>query len=176
MVNLEPDCANCAALCCVALAFDQGEMFGFDKAAGEACRHLDNNAGCEIHSDLAQRGFTGCVAYQCDGAGQRVVQALFNGRTWRDHPADLKPMLTSFSQMRAVHAQLVLIKAASELPITAANARRLAEFDLLLQPSEGWTKESLGDFVRGPVLPDMQKFWRSLTNDLGGLDAAKRVE
>jgi hypothetical protein len=35
------DCARCAGLCCVLLAFDRGPLFAFDKPAGIACRHPD---------------------------------------------------------------------------------------------------------------------------------------
>ena len=42
-MELTADCSKCAALCCVAMAFDKGDMFGCDKVAGEVCKHLDEH-------------------------------------------------------------------------------------------------------------------------------------
>lgn len=68
------DCASCRALCCVAHAFDASDRFGFDKAAGVPCPHL-RGTSCGIHDGLNDRGFSGCAAYSCHGAGP-VVAAL----------------------------------------------------------------------------------------------------
>ncbi len=84
---LRGDCERCAALCCVAVAFDRSELFGFDKAADAPCRNLDGAHGCTIHDHLAASGFRGCAAYDCYGAGQAVTQEMFGGRSWRDEPA-----------------------------------------------------------------------------------------
>ena len=112
-IDLTSRCEDCAALCCVMLPFDAGEDFGFDKAAAQACRHLAGHA-CAIHSGLAAAGFSGCVRYDCLGAGQRVVQEVFAGRSWRDDPALLHPMEAAFRAMRRLHED-------------HANARRLAK-------------------------------------------------
>jgi len=173
MVELEPDCENCAALCCVALAFDRSEMFAFDKAAGECCRHLERDGRCSIHAQLAEKGFSGCVAYQCDGAGQRVVQEFFKGRSWQEDPALLSPMLAAFSDMRAVHKQLVLVRAAKKLDISKSSQEKLALITQDLNPEDGWTAESLSRFVRGSRLTDIQNFWRSLADEL---DANRGVD
>lgn len=77
--DLVPDCGNCAALCCVATAFDACEDFAIDKPAGEACPHLGDDYRCTIHVDLVARGFTGCAIYDCYGAGQRVTRAFGDG-------------------------------------------------------------------------------------------------
>jgi len=173
MVDLEPDCENCAALCCVALAFDRSEMFAFDKAAGEACRHLERGGRCSVHAQLAEKGFSGCVAYQCDGAGQRVVQEVFKGRSWQEDPALLPPMLAAFSDLRAVHKQLVLVRAAEKLALSEPSRKKLALIDQALAPEDGWTAESLSRFVRGSRLTDIQNFWRSLADEL---DANRSVD
>ena len=47
--------------------------FAIDKPAGEPCRHLGPDHGCTIHAELRPRGFPGCVAYDCFGAGQQVA-------------------------------------------------------------------------------------------------------
>lgn len=70
--ELLSDCARCAALCCVELAFDRSEAFAFDKPAGEPCRHLQANR-CSVHALREESGLGGCVAYECFGAGPRAT-------------------------------------------------------------------------------------------------------
>ena len=41
---------------------------------GSRASHLGDDDRCGIHEQLRQRGFPGCVAYDCFGAGQHVVQ------------------------------------------------------------------------------------------------------
>ena len=77
-VELVADCGRCRALCCVAPAFARSADFAIDKAAGHACPNLRGSA-CGIHDQLLDRGFPGCVAYDCFGAGQQVVQVVFGG-------------------------------------------------------------------------------------------------
>ncbi|MGI8458357.1 MAG: pentapeptide repeat-containing protein [Propionibacteriaceae bacterium] len=57
----------------MALTLTRSADFAIDKPAGEPCRHLGADHGCAIHAELRPRGFPGCVAYDCFGAGQRVV-------------------------------------------------------------------------------------------------------
>jgi hypothetical protein len=78
--GLQADCDRCRALCCVGPAFARSADFAVDKPAGQPCRHLRGDARCGIHTELRQRGFPGCVAYDCFGAGQHVVQVTFGGR------------------------------------------------------------------------------------------------
>ena len=68
---LAADCANCAGLCCVALAFTRSADFAFDKPAGDPCVNLLDDFRCDIHPDLRDRGFKGCTVFDCLGAGQR---------------------------------------------------------------------------------------------------------
>src|SRR6185503_16885503 len=86
------DCSCCAALCCVSFAFDRSELFAFDKAAGEPCALLGPQHACSIHAERARRGFGGCIAYDCLGAGQRVTEEVFGGRSWQAEPALARPM------------------------------------------------------------------------------------
>lgn len=117
-ISLRPDCARCAALCCVALAFDKSSQFGFEKAAGQRCRHLSDSAGCRIHAERAERGFGGCVSYDCLGAGQRVTQDLFGGRSWLREPDLLGPMAEAFLTLSRAHRLLQLLGEARELPLS----------------------------------------------------------
>ena len=164
MVEFTSDCQNCAALCCVGLAFDKGEMFAFDKPAGVPCQHLTGPL-CSIHAQLETEGLKGCVRYQCDGAGQRVVQEVFAGQSWQDTPALLGPMLEAFAQMRQVHALLLLLASAKALPLPEAQQ---AELDCLMVQlsSENWTPESLSSFERSDLPKSVRAFLRSLKSFL----------
>ena len=69
-VDLQPDCARCAALCCVALAFDRSDRFAYDKPACEPCRNLGGDDRCRIYDRREREGFSGCIRFDCQGARQ----------------------------------------------------------------------------------------------------------
>jgi len=161
MVALTPDCDSCAALCCVALAFDKGDMFAFDKPAGEACRHLQGPR-CGIHAGLEGAGQMGCVHYQCEGAGQRVVQEVFNGESWQQRPELLAPMLVAFARMRAVHRQLVLLEATKALPLSETQKQAVARFQDRLTPKDRLTTEMLAALENSGVFQALPAFYQSL--------------
>lgn len=140
--SLRPDCTNCAALCCIALAFDRSAHFAFDKPAGEPCRNLTSDNGCTIHAHLADRGFGGCAAYDCHGAGQAAT-ALFGGRTWRSDPDVLAPMMDAFRRLRQIHDLRLLLAAARALSLEEGDLGRLADFERALTPAAGWTAAKL---------------------------------
>ncbi|MFJ6384397.1 pentapeptide repeat-containing protein [Kitasatospora sp. NPDC092039] len=103
---LESDCGSCFGLCCVALPFAAGSDFAMNKAAGSACHNLRTDFGCGIHAQLRDRGFQGCTVYDCFGAGQRVSQVTFGGRSWREEPDSAKPMFDVFPIVRQLHELL----------------------------------------------------------------------
>jgi hypothetical protein len=117
VLSLRADCERCAALCCVALAFDRSSSFAIDKAAGSPCPNLDNCGCCNIHSSRAELGFSGCTRYDCLGAGQRVVQKFFDGRSWLEDGELLAPMLDVFFVARIAHEHLKLLESAASLPL-----------------------------------------------------------
>ena len=82
MTDLRADCTRCLALCCVLPAFARSADFALDKPAGRPCPNLRADDRCGIHSSLRPRGFAGCDAYDCFGAGQRV-SALVGSRDRR---------------------------------------------------------------------------------------------
>ena len=86
LMQLEADCSRCAALCCVVPAFSRSSDFAIDKPAGTPCPHLAADDRCGIHAELRGRGFAGCTAYDCFGAGQQVTQVTFGGVGWRASP------------------------------------------------------------------------------------------
>ena len=104
--DLEPDCARCFGLCCVAPGFTASADFAIDKPAGRPCPHLAGDFRCAIHADLRRRGFPGCTVYDCFGAGQRVAQVTFAGVDWRAAPATAGAMFAAFEVMRPLHELL----------------------------------------------------------------------
>ncbi|MFE6504642.1 pentapeptide repeat-containing protein [Kitasatospora sp. NPDC057738] len=103
---LESDCGSCFGLCCVALPFAAGSDFAMNKAAGSACHNLRTDFRCGIHAQLRDRGFQGCTVYDCFGAGQRVSQVTFGGRSWREEPDSAKAMFDVFPVVRQLHELL----------------------------------------------------------------------
>jgi hypothetical protein len=152
------DCFSCSALCCMALAFDEGEDFAIDKPAGLPCPNLDVELGCSLYDRLSRAGFPGCARYDCRGAGQRVTQEVFDGRNWRDEPELAEPMIAAFAAMRKVHEGLELLLAAGrlDLPDPLEEERE----DLLddYAPEGGWSEERLAAFLEGDAQARLAAF------------------
>ena len=129
---LRPDCARCAALCCVAFAFERSADFAIDKPAEAPCPKLDACGRCRIYARRQDRGFGGCIQYDCLGAGQRVVQQTFGGEAWMDDPALLRPMLRAFETMRGVHELLALLGAARDAGLADGHVERIGSFEVRL--------------------------------------------
>ena len=148
--HLKTDCAKCAALCCLALAFDKGKDFAFDKNPGEPCRNLSGHS-CSIHDRLTQEGFPGCVAYDCLGAGNRVVQEVFGDRSWQAEPRLTRPMMEAFSGMREVHKRIDLLRAAETLPLKPRDEQARRDFLACLERHR-WSGAELNEFEVGLAL------------------------
>jgi hypothetical protein len=103
---LEPDCANCFGLCCVAHSLKASATFAIDKLPGKPCPHLQVEFGCGIHDTLRQQGFSGCTAYSCYGAGQKVAQQLFAGVDWRRAPQTAELMFQTLPIVTQLHRLL----------------------------------------------------------------------
>lgn len=178
-ISLRADCAQCAAICCVALAFDRSELFAFDKAAGQPCPNLSPRGRCAIHARREEGGFAGCVAFDCLGVGQRVTQ-MFGGRSWRDGAETAREMFDAFSAMRGVHELLLLVREAGKLSLTP----RLAEFRRELEgrlAQDAETPQSLADFARSGRKRDVLAFLAELRSvaslpelDPSGISSARR--
>jgi uncharacterized protein YjbI with pentapeptide repeats len=115
MTTLEPDCARCVGLCCVALPFRPSHGFAFAKDAGEPCRHLDDAYRCSIHASLRQSGMGGCTSYECFGAGQHVTQVVYGGVTWRGSADGGAEMFAVFAVVQRLHEMLALLDQAFAL-------------------------------------------------------------
>jgi uncharacterized protein YjbI with pentapeptide repeats len=104
--NLQADCENCFALCCVVPTFSASSDFAINKNAGEACPNVQADFRCGIHTHLRQQGFRGCTVYDCFGAGQKVSQVTFGGHDWRRVPGTAKQMFKVFPIVRDLHELL----------------------------------------------------------------------
>ncbi|MCV6824157.1 MULTISPECIES: hypothetical protein [Halocynthiibacter] len=160
--DLRPDCGRCAALCCVALDLIKSDRFAIDKPAGTPCPNLAQNGLCAIHQSLDDKGFSGCSAYDCLGAGQRVVQDIFDGKSWQDRPELLPDMMEAFALMRPIHQALELLVAATALPMTPEQASTRHALLTALAPEDGWSMETLR--AAAPDLRAVKPFLRSLQN------------
>ncbi len=140
---LRDNCAQCAALCCVMPAFDQSDLFAFDKAAATPCRNLDKQGQfCTVHDQKNKLGFAGCLLFTCHGAGQRVVQECFYGQSWHTDPTLMAPMRAAFEKAKKVHLLLSLLYEAQKLPLTPAQRAKSNGLIAQLTPqgkmSEAW--------------------------------------
>jgi hypothetical protein len=123
--HLRADCANCAALCCVAPAFAASADFAIDKPAGVACPNLQADFRCGIHDRLRPSGFPGCAVFDCFGAGQHLTQGTFGGRTWRESPELAAQMFAVLPVMRQLHEILWHLAEAAELSAAAPLAAEI---------------------------------------------------
>jgi hypothetical protein len=133
--DLVPECGSCAALCCVAPSFERSIEFACDKPAGERCQHLTQGDGCSIHAERADRGFRGCIVYDCYGAGQRVTRAFGS------EPSSTRDR--TFLAARDLHELLFLLTEATSLcPPEACDLRgqldvEIAALDRIADPEHG---------------------------------------
>jgi hypothetical protein len=117
--HLRADCSRCAGLCCVAPAFAASADFAIDKPAGRPCPNLGEDFRCGIHAHLRERGFPGCTVFDCFGAGQRITQDTFGGRSWREAPELAAAQFAVLPVMRQLHETLWYLTEAERLPAAA---------------------------------------------------------
>lgn len=116
--HLKADCSACVALCCVIPPFDALQGFGFDKPAESPCRHLCTDHRCGIHDALIERGFAGCVAFDCLGAGQRLTSlavARFGSADWRARPEVARWLFDAYPRMRQAQEWLARLSLAAHV-------------------------------------------------------------
>jgi len=149
-------------LCCVAPAFDRSDDFAIDKPADTPCPNLGGDFSCTIHSQLAGRGFRGCVVFDCLGAGQRVVQEVFGGVTWRERPDLARQMFACFSVMRDIQRLLQLLDSAAKLDLSADQYVQLDGLKARLGDGMVWTADELGALALAEISRDVHEFLTSL--------------
>lgn len=130
--HLKADCASCVGLCCVVPPFDAVQGFGFDKPAETPCQHLCADHRCGIHDALLPRGFEGCAAFDCLGAGQHLTAAAvqrWGDADWRARPEVARWLFAAYPRVRQAQdwlAQLTLAAAVSGRAELHAMAAALA--------------------------------------------------
>jgi hypothetical protein len=144
--KFKADCASCCALCCIAPAFDADQGFGYDKSAHIPCTNLLDNFRCAIHQDLAKCGFSGCMTYDCHGAGQWVTQVLFKGASWRDSPQVAQAMFAAFARQTILHELMLLLTTAMQYSTDPMQkqvlATRIQDIEALSLPDNTATSAS----------------------------------
>lgn len=113
--DLRADCSQCAALCCVGLAFAASADFAFAKGAGTPCQNLQSDFRCGIHSELRRSGMKGCTVFDCYGAGQKTTQLTFGGRDWRRDPQTASQMFQVFPVLIQLQEMLWYLAEAVEV-------------------------------------------------------------
>jgi hypothetical protein len=137
--RLKADCSRCAGLCCIVPPFHAVQGFGFDKPAHTPCRHLDRAGRCTIHAELVSRGFPGCRAFDCYGAGQRITQELFPGISWRASQEAAAQIFSAYTRLFALHRLMAMLAVAEAalLPLLASRIRsRRMQLDELCRSAE----------------------------------------
>lgn len=110
--DLLADCGSCVGLCCVALGLAKSADFAIDKAPDQPCPNLRTDHRCAVHPVLAETGFGGCVAYDCLGAGQKVVQVVFAA----DSGAQRHELTAAFRTVGPLHELLWYLRDARRRP------------------------------------------------------------
>ncbi|MEM7766779.1 MAG: hypothetical protein AAF253_04745 [Pseudomonadota bacterium] len=158
----QADCTRCAALCCMAFAFDKGQGFGIDKPNSQACPHLGGDDRCQIHEDREAAGFAACIQYDCGGVGQYLTETVFAGAHWRGDPGLMDAMTAAFSALREIAALSELLAAAGTLPLERGDRAALEAHCVALWPAQDWTPESLAAFEASGGAKATRQFVRSL--------------
>ncbi len=144
-------------------AFYAAQGFAFNKAAHSACRYVTLENRCASHTELASRGFPGCVAFDCYGAGQRVTQELFNGMTWRTSGETQVQIFSAYTCCLALHrlmAMLMLAEATAAPPLDGQMRLKRQQLDEICRSEEA--KTGSVDIAR--VQKDVFELVRSLAD------------
>lgn len=173
--SLKADCSRCCGICCVALYFSASEGFPRDKAAGEACCHLQADSRCAIHSELHRRGLKGCMAFDCFGAGQKVTQTSYAGLDWRGPAGAAQAMFTVFLIQRQLHEMLWYLNDALKQPAARPIYR---ELQAMLKETEELTMLTPGELTGLDVeaLRERIKALLLETSELVREDVSSRVK
>jgi len=135
------------ALCCVIPPFDTEQGFGFDKPAEVPCLHLCADHRCGIHDALIPRGFEGCVAFDCLGAGQRLTALAvqrFGSADWRGRPEVARWLFAAYPRMRQAQEWLARLSLAAAVSGRAELHALAAELEATLSRWPDWSADEQG--------------------------------
>jgi hypothetical protein len=170
-LDLVADCGNCVAICCVATSFDASREFAIDKPAGLRCPHVSRSFRCTIHREREALGFSGCIAYDCYGAGQKVTRA-FAARPGADGERG-----EAFLALREIHELLWLLTEAEKLcpepssTLRNAIAREIETLDrIAARPMEELGRTDVSFRRRAAT-----SLLRRVGDSLGGRDKGRRT-
>ncbi|MDL5155287.1 pentapeptide repeat-containing protein [Actinomycetospora termitidis] len=157
----------------MAPAFARSADFALSKPARTPCPNLavrvpGEPAPCTIHDALPERGFPGCVTFDCFGAGQRVTAWA----DWRESP---DAAFGAFDVMRALHE--VLWYLAEPVPELADERSALADRVAALGPEAdvGAVRAEAGGLFERTSVAVRGRRARSLARaDLVGKDLRRR--
>lgn len=141
--KLKIDCEACSGLCCVALYCSKTDGFPADKEAGTPCRHLESNYSCNIHSELLDRNYKGCITYDCFGAGQKTTQ-LFEDVTWKENPNEKDNIFAIFLILFQLHQMIWYLIEASTL---TSDEALLIRIDKLIKEYEQMLQQPIIDLL-----------------------------
>lgn len=101
--SLDPDCASCLGICCIAPSFAARDNYAIDKAEGVRCFNLGDDRRCRIHDHLAAEGMGGCIEYTCYGAGQRLCREIMPGIDWLSCPERTDELFDTYFKLKGLH-------------------------------------------------------------------------
>lgn len=167
-IELAADCTRCAGLCCGVFAFEKSAEFAIDKPAGTACSHLDAGFRCDIHADRQALGYSGCLNFDCYGAGQVMTADILAGGDWRKD-GDLRDIAVSlFAELMYLHKAAFLLDQCRHLPLDAAMTAQCSALKARARrPAAGWTEPALRNMDGRQFLKEVNAFLRSLEPLIG---------
>ncbi|WP_444658859.1 pentapeptide repeat-containing protein [Caproiciproducens sp. R2] len=166
--DLEPDCEKCSGLCCVALYCAKTDGFPADKGAGTPCQYLSPDFRCGIHADLKDRKMSGCLAYECLGAGQKTTQIDSSGGDWKTDPGRAETIFQTFSVLFQLHQILwYLIEAAS----LTSDEKTAAAVDALIRENQQMTQLPHGSLLKAGIAGHKSKANNLLKKIIGSISA-----
>lgn len=142
--DLRNDCSKCFGFCCIALYFSSSDGFPADKAAGKPCINLQQDFKCAVHKNLREKGLKGCTAYECFGAGQKVAQVTYGGRSWLEDEESSQQMFDVFLIMRQLHEMLWYLKEALRI---GGNGNIQSQLSQLISKTEALTLLSCDSLI-----------------------------
>lgn len=165
--GLAADCSVCRGLCCVAKSFEAGGSFAFAKPAHVPCPHLDGEHRCSIYQEREERGFAGCAAFDCHGAGPRATALLDRARR-----ADV---LVAFDVLCDIQeARWLLERARALLPAESELEREIARRQLSLEDVAERDAEELRRVDVDAIVVETRALLRRVGAALGSREAVRR--
>jgi hypothetical protein len=140
MTRFTADCSRCCGLCCIVPAYFEVQGFAFDKPSDTPCPHLGATSRCAIHSQRIERGFGGCVGFDCHGAGQWVT-AQFGGARWADSAATQSAMSDAYRRWLPRFKIAALLETALPLVNESQRAMLRGRIDEVLDPARQLSAE-----------------------------------